>query len=87
VKFSEKKKQKKKILWRLTQSFIILKQTFELKLFNKVCKREMPDKWRLARALPLYQNGNKLEVINYRPISNEQSMSKVFEKLVFKNKN
>lgn len=53
------------------------------KLFNLILKEErIPDIWRLAKVVPLHKKGPKTEIINYRPISNLCSLSKIFEKCI-----
>ncbi len=53
-----------------------------LKLFNSMAKYGIPEAWKMARVLPLFKKGDKDKVVNYRPISNLNSLSKVYEKLV-----
>jgi hypothetical protein len=38
----------------------------------------------VAKVSPIFKKGTKNEISNHRPISNLCSMSKVFEKLIFK---
>ncbi len=47
-------------------------------------KCEFPTSWKSANVIPLYKKGDKDLVSNYRPISLLSSVSKVFEKIVFK---
>jgi len=54
---------------------------------NEVAKKGMPNPWRTARVLPLFKSGNKLDVSNYRPISNLASFSKLYEKMLLKRLN
>ena len=53
-------------------------------IFNKsitTCK--FPDKWKVARIVPIYKTGDKTEITNYRPISLLSMFAKVFERLLF----
>ena len=43
-----------------------------------------PDKLKIAKVLPLFKKGNEHIFHNYRPISLLPSMSKVIEKIVYK---
>ena len=43
-----------------------------------------PDRLKIAKILPLYKKGDRHIIDNYRPISLLPSLSKVFEKIVFK---
>ena len=53
------------------------------KLMQKVLKHKViPEQWKLAKVIPVYKKGNKSDPLNYRPISNLCSLTKVFEKLV-----
>ena len=40
-----------------------------------------PDQWKDANVCPVFKKGNKQDVTNYRPISLNCSVSKVFEKI------
>ena len=54
-------------------------------LFNEIyhsCK--IPDQWKVAKIIPIFKKGSKVQVENYRPIANLCSASKVFEKLILK---
>jgi len=51
-------------------------------LMNKVAKEGMPNPWKLSLIRPLHKKGNRNEISNYRPISNLQSLSKLYEKLI-----
>jgi hypothetical protein len=42
------------------------------------------DKWKMARVTPIHKGGSKSDLNNYRPISILPLVSKVFEKIVFK---
>ena len=45
---------------------------------------QFPDPWKIARVLPIFKDGDKIEKSNYRPISVLPVFSRLFEKLVFK---
>ena len=47
-------------------------------------QKELPAQWRMAKVTPIHKKGSKNDVINYRPISNLCSTSKIFEKLILK---
>lgn len=54
-------------------------------LFNlSLSTCELPVIWKCARITPLYKGGDVLDINNYRPISIICSISKVFEKLIYK---
>ena len=54
-------------------------------LFNlSLEKSEFPSLWKIASVLPLFKNGEKTLVTNYRPISLLSSVGKVFERVMFK---
>ena len=44
-----------------------------------------PDLYKIAKIIPVYKNGDKNNVNNYRPISLLTSISKILEKLVIPN--
>jgi len=46
---------------------------------------EMPLTWKKANVIPLFKKGEKDTLSNYRPISILSVVSKVFEKVIFKN--
>ena len=54
-------------------------------LFNEIyhsCK--IPDQWKVAKIIPIFKKGSKVQVENFRPIASLCSTSKVFEKLILK---
>ena len=54
-------------------------------LFNKMynsCK--ISDQWKVAKIIPIFKKGSKVQVENYRPIPNLCSASKSFENLILK---
>ncbi len=58
----------------------VLKHLYH-RLFN-LASKGMPEVWKMARVIPLFKKGDKLDTSNYRPISNLCSIGKYFEKLV-----
>jgi hypothetical protein len=51
------------------------------KLFNGLMERGwFPDDWKIARVTPIFKKGSKTSIMNYRPVSNLCSLSKVFER-------
>ena len=55
------------------------------KLFNYSLRNKIfPTVWKLAYVTPLYKKNNPSEVGNYRPVSILNTLSKVFEKIIFK---
>ena len=53
---------------------------FNLSLSNG----QVPDIMKIAKVIPLFKKGDKLDLNNYRPISLLSSLSKVLEKIIFK---
>lgn len=54
-------------------------------LFNQSLKQNIfPDKWKLARVVPIHKSGDKSRVDNYRPVSILSSSAKVFEQILYK---
>ncbi len=52
-------------------------------LFHKIYeKKEIPEQWKVSKVIPLYKKSKKEDIENYRPISNQCSVTKVFEKLI-----
>ncbi|KAK3096455.1 hypothetical protein FSP39_000336 [Pinctada imbricata] len=55
------------------------------KLFNSSLSMSyFPSNWKKANVIPVYKEGDKTNVTNYRPISLISCLGKVFEKCVFK---
>lgn len=53
-------------------------------LFNQsLSSGVFPDTWKVSAITPIYKNGKKCDVKNYRPISKLCTFSKLFEKLVY----
>ena len=54
-------------------------------LFKMIYEQKtIPDQWKLAKIIPVFKKGNKNQIENYRPIANQCSTSKIFEKLILK---
>lgn len=53
-------------------------------LFNKsMLERKFPVRWKVSFVSPIFKNGDKKLVSNYRPVSVLCAISKIFERLVF----
>ena len=44
----------------------------------------VPDELKMAKVIPLFKTGNRSDMSNYRPISILPTLSKIFEKLIYK---
>jgi len=54
-------------------------------LFNTILTTgRIPKAWKISRVTPIHKKGNKTNIENYRPISNNSTLSKVFEKCLIK---
>lgn len=53
-----------------------------LELFNLILKTSIPTSWKTALVSPIHKKGDKTLVTQYRPISNFNSSSKLFEKVI-----
>ena len=54
-------------------------------LFYKIYHQKIiPEQWSIAKIIPVFKKGSKTEIENYRPIANQCSISKIFEKLILK---
>lgn len=52
-------------------------------LFEQISQQcKMPKAWKMARIKPIFKKGDKSEIQNYRPISNLNSLSKIFERCI-----
>jgi hypothetical protein len=47
-------------------------------------QKTIPDQWKMAKIIPVFKKGNKSHIENYRPIANQCSASKIYEKLILK---
>ena len=55
-------------------------------LLNKSLRlKKYPRSWKIAHVIPLFKNGDKSLPSNYRPVSLLSCVSKIFEKIVYKN--
>jgi hypothetical protein len=55
-----------------------------LHIFNKSLEQGVvPDKFKVAKVIPVFKSGDPLDMNNYRPISLLCSFSKILEKIVF----
>ena len=65
-------------------AFVVLGQQLTY-LFNcSLEKAVFPDKWKVAKVVPLFKGGNKEDVGNYRPVSLLPLPGKLLEKIVHK---
>ena len=44
--------------------------------------KTVPDQWRIAKVIPTHKSGSRDNIVNYRPISNLCTTSKIYEKLI-----
>jgi len=51
-------------------------------LFKTCCQRGIPRRWKMAIVVPLHKNGSKTQTSQYRPVSNLDSIGKVFERVI-----
>ena len=53
-------------------------------LFNMIANKALfPTKWKISKIAPIFKDGDKQDVSNYRPISLLSAVSKLLEKLIF----
>lgn len=67
---------------KVAKDFCEMHADHVIELFNHYCAVGIPAKWKMARIIPLFKNGDRLSEKNYRPIANLVSLSKIFEKMV-----
>ncbi len=54
------------------------------KIFNiSISTGIFPDSWKTAKVAPIFKEGNKSEMGNYRPISILSTVARVFERLIY----
>ena len=52
-------------------------------LFDKsLSEGKLPKRWKISKITPIFKNGDRPDVTNYRPISALNSISKLFENLI-----
>ena len=52
-------------------------------IFNRCIQSGIfPNRWKTTNICPIFKNGNKMDIKNYRPISLLSNFSKVFEKAI-----
>ena len=56
--------------------------TFIINLSLKT--KVVPSEWKVAKVIPLYKSGSLAEIDNYRPISILPTLSKILERIVYK---
>jgi len=66
----------------ILDGYSTLKNSY-LNLLTKIYyRKEIPDQWRVSRVIPIHKKGSKLNIENYRPISNLCSSAKVYERMI-----
>ena len=65
-----------KSLPTLSKSLLLIYKTALLKGYY-------PSQWKISEVVPIYKDGDKSAIENYRPISLLCCVSKIFEKLIF----
>ncbi len=68
----------------LARDVVRLFPEIALRVFNAAARYGMPDQWRIARVIPLHKKNSKHDVTNFRPISNLNALSKIYEKLLLR---
>jgi hypothetical protein len=66
----------------LARDVIGLHPESAVQIMNNVARFGMPEEWRIARVIPLHKKGSQNDVTNFRPISNLNAISKIYEKLL-----
>jgi len=70
------------ILMKIVKDSATSVKRYLITLMNKAAREGMPDSWRMAAVRPLHKKGLKTDINNYRPVSNLQSISKLYEKMI-----
>ena len=53
-------------------------------IFNQsIVSGIFPDEWKLSKVIPLFKQGNRSDLNNYRPISVIPVVAKVFERIIY----
>ncbi|EDO32209.1 predicted protein, partial [Nematostella vectensis] len=53
-------------------------------IFNRsIISGIFPDEWKSAKVTPLFKNGQRSDINNYRPISVTPIVAKIFERIVY----
>jgi len=55
--------------------------------FNDCSLKGLPERWKIAIITPSFKSGDKEKVTQYRPISNLDSLSKIYERIVLQRLN
>jgi len=67
---------------RLIKDLAMLYPEMIAHYYSALCYMGMPTRWKTAIITPLHKSGAKDQLTQYRPISNLDSLSKLFEKLL-----
>ena len=53
-------------------------------IFNQsITSGDFPDEWKLSKVIPLFKQGERSDLNNYRPISIVPIVAKVFERIIY----
>jgi hypothetical protein len=64
---------------------VLVEPLYIFYIYNFILKRnEFPKYWKISRITPVFKNGNKNEILNYRPISLICSFAEIFEFMLHK---
>jgi len=67
---------------KIMKDIVIQNKDLFRDLFNNISSKGMPMRWKKAIITPLHKSGNKRLVTQYRPISNLDSLSKIYERII-----